>query len=318
MRKLEYVIRRILTCIPLLLVLSFVLFVLLRLTPGDPVGAILGLQATPETMAALRHELGLDQPVWKQYVDWLWGVLHGDFGVEYRARKPIGPLLAQRIPVTLELTFLAMLTSICISIPLGILAALYRGTTIDRVAMTASILGITLPDFWIGVMLIFLVALRLNLLPASGFVPFTEDPLQNLIHLILPAISLAWANAAVQIRMTRGAMLEVLSKEYVDFARAKGLVERTVILKHVFRNGAITVVTVVGMQSGYLFGGSLVIETLFGIPGLGKLTVDSIFQRNYPLVLSSILLLAFMFMMMNLLTDITYSTINPLIEEMPE
>lgn len=309
-----YTLRRLAVMLPVLLALSFVVFLLMRTIPGDPVGSILGLQATPEAMAALRAKLNLDKPILTQYVMWLGDVFRGDFGTDYRAHKPIGELILQRIPVTFELTALAMFFSLIISLPLASLAAIRADSAVDHVAVLVSLVGITMPDFWIGMMLILTISLRLDLLPASGFVPIAEGLGSNLKHLLLPAVTLSIAAAAVQIRMLRSAFLEQLSQDYVSFARAKGLAERIVLLKHVLRNAGPTLVTVVGMQTGYILGGAIVVEQLFGIPGIGRLTVTAVFNRNYPLVQMCVIALAFFFMLINLVTDVICRLLNPQVE----
>jgi peptide/nickel transport system permease protein len=314
MRAAQITITRVLTMVPLLLVVSLLVFVLVRGIPGDPVGSVLGLQATPELMERVRHELGLDRPIPEQYLMWLGQALRGDLGTDYRAHQPIAEIIGQRIPVSVELVALAMLCSLGISLPLAILASMHPGGRLDQLAMGVNLLGITMPDFWIGMLLILLVSLRLNLLPASGYVPISQGLIDNVRHMLLPAFTLSVASAAVQIRMVRSAMLDVLNKDYIKFARAKGLPESIVIVKHAMRSASPTIVTVIGMQTGYNIGQAIVVEKLFVLPGLGKLTADAVFYRNYPLVVASVLVLAFMFMMINLVTDVVYAYLNPQVE----
>jgi peptide/nickel transport system permease protein len=295
----------------MLLGMSVLVFLIIRLVPGDPVLAVLGLNATPELVANLREDLGLNDPIYVQYVNWLGGVLQGDFGLDYRSNEPIGSMLLDRLPVTLELTGLALLLSVVLAIPLGVIAAVRRGRVADKAAQGVSLVGISIPEFWLGIMLILVFSLWLGVLPSSGFVPFRDDPVENIRHMILPAFTLAVGLAAVLIRITRTAMLDVLHEDYIRFTRAKGVGERTVILKHALRNASIPIVTVVGLQCGYLLGGAIVIEQVFSLPGVGRLVLDSVLQRNYPVVQASVLMVGLMFVLTNLAADLLYAVLNP-------
>ena len=247
-----------------------------------------------------------------QYVNWLGGVLQGDFGLDYRSNEPIiGSMLLDRLPVTLELTGLALLLSIVFAIPLGVIAAVRRGRVADKATQSVSLVGISIPEFWLGIMLILVFSLGLGLLPSSGFVPFRDDPVENIRHMILPSFTLAVGLAAVLIRITRTAMLDVLHEDYIRFTRAKGVGERTVIFKHALRNASIPIVTVVGLQCGYLLGGAIVIEQVFALPGVGRLVLDSVLQRNYPVVQASVLMVGLMFVLTNLAADLLYAVLNP-------
>lgn len=297
--------------VPMLLGMSVLVFLIIRLVPGDPVLAVLGLNATPELVANLREDLGLNDPIYVQYVNWLGGVLQGDFGLDYRSNEPIGSMLLDRLPVTLELTGLALLLSIVFAIPLGVIAAVRRGRVADKATQSVSLVGISIPEFWLGIMLILVFSLGLGLLPSSGFVPFRDDPVENIRHMILPSFTLAVGLAAVLIRITRTAMLDVLHEDYIRFTRAKGVGERTVIFKHALRNASIPIVTVVGLQCGYLLGGAIVIEQVFALPGVGRLVLDSVLQRNYPVVQASVLMVGLMFVLTNLAADLLYAVLNP-------
>jgi peptide/nickel transport system permease protein len=303
--------RRLLIAVPMLFGMSIVVFLILRLAPGDPVRAILGTQATPELVRSMRTDLGLDDPIYTQYTSWLGGILTGDFGTDFRTSDSIGSMLVDRLPVTLELAAMSLLIAVVVAIPLGTLAAVRRGRATDRVAQTSSMLGVSVPDFWLGIMLVLVFSLTFGMLPSSGYVPFREDPVENLRHLILPAVSLAAGLAAVLIRLTRSAMVEALQQDYVRFCRMKGVPERSIVVKHALRNAAVPIVTVIGMQAGYLLGGAIVIEQIFSLPGVGRLVLDSVLQRNYPVVQSSVLVIGLMFIVSNLLADVLYAVINP-------
>jgi len=295
----------------MLLGMSVLVFLIIRLVPGDPVLAVLGLNATPDLVAKLREDLGLNDPIYVQYVNWLGGVLHGDFGLDYRSDEPIGQMLLDRLPVTLELTALSLVFAVLLAIPLGVVAAVRRGRVADKATQGISLVGISVPDFWLGIMLILVFSLGLGVLPSSGFVPFREDPVENIRHMILPASALAAGLAAVLIRVTRSAMLDVLHEDYIRFTRSKGVQERTVIFKHALRNASIPIVTVVGLQAGYLLGGAIVIEQVFALPGVGRLVLDSVLQRNYPVVQASVLMVGLMFVLTNLAADLLYAVLNP-------
>jgi peptide/nickel transport system permease protein len=295
----------------MLLGMSVVVFLIVHLVPGDPATAVLGLNATPELVAQLQTELGLDEPLITQYVNWLGGIVTGDFGQDYSSGAAISDLLAQRLPVTIELAAAAILIAVVVGIPLGVVAAVWRGRAPDAAAQGVSMVGISVPDFWVGIMLILAFALGAGLLPSSGWVPLSEDPVENLRHVALPALALGLGFAAVLIRVTRAAMLDVLSQDYIRFCRAKGLPESKVILKHALRNAAIPITTVVGMQAGYLLGGAIVIEQVFSLPGVGRLVLDGVLQRNYPVVQGAVLVVGVMFIVVNLAADVLYAVLNP-------
>jgi peptide/nickel transport system permease protein len=305
-----YIARRFLLTIPAMLAMSVLVFFIVRLVPGDPATAILGLRASPESVAALREELRLDEPIWVQYGIWLGNVLQGDLGQDYTTHEPIRDQLVTRLPVTLEMAVLAMLMSAVIAIPLGVLAAVKRGPA-DTASSTLGLVGISIPDFWLGVMLILFFALVLGWLPSSGHVPIRESLWGNISHLLLPALTLALGLAAVLTRTTRAAVLDVLHRPYVQTARAKGLGERAIVAGHILRNAAIPIVTVMGLQLGYILGGAIVVEQIFALPGVGRLTLNAVLNRNYPVIQGTVLLITFLFMLINIVTDALYAVLDP-------
>lgn len=305
-----YIVRRFLLTIPAMLAMSVIVFFIIRLVPGDPVLVILGLRATPATIAALRGQLHLDDPIVVQYVRWLGKVLRGDLGVDIRTHELIRDQLMTRLPVTLELAVLAMIMSALIGIPLGVLAATRRRLA-DAGATGLGFIGVSIPDFWLGVMLILFFALVLRWLPSSGFVPMRESVWGNLSHLLLPALTLALNFAAVLTRTTRGAVLDVLNREYVRTARAKGLGERSIVVGHVMKNAAAPIATVMGLQFGYALGGAVIIEQIFSLPGVGRLTLNAVLERNYPVIQGAVLLVTFMFMLVNIITDALHAVLDP-------
>ncbi|MBA2519270.1 MAG: ABC transporter permease [Chloroflexia bacterium] len=294
-----------------MLAMSAIVFFIIRFVPGDPAMVMLGLRSTPENIQALRQQLHLDDPVWVQYASWLRNVATGDLGVDYRTHEPIRDQLLSRLPVTLEMAFLAMLMSALMGIPLGILAAVRRNGPADYGSNALGLAGISLPDFWLGIMLILVMALVLGWLPSSGYVPIQESAGENLKHLLLPSFTLAVNFAAVLTRTTKAAALEVLNRPYVRTAHAKGLAERVVIGRHVLRNAAIPVITVMGLQFGYALGGAIIIEQIFSLPGVGRLTLNAVLERNYPVVQGAVLLITFLFMTINILTDALYAVVDP-------
>ena len=275
-------ITRLALAVPMLFGMSVLVFLIIRLVPGDPVLAVLGLNATPELVATMREDLGLNDPIYVQYFHWLADILRGDFGLDYRSNEPIGDLLADRLPVTIELAGLSLMLAVAAAIPLGVLAALRRGRVEDKATLGVGLAGISVPDFWLGIMLILVFSLSLDLLPSSGFVPLADDPVDNIRHMLLPAIALAAGLAAVLIRLTRAAMLDVLHQDHIRFTRAKGVDERAVIFRHALRNAAIPIVTVIGLQAGYLLGGAIVVEQVFALPGVGRLVLDSVLAAELP------------------------------------
>jgi peptide/nickel transport system permease protein len=306
-----YILKRILAMVPVMFLVSLIVFLIIHLTPGDPAIVMLGEEANPQTLAALRHELGLDQPIIVQYGVWVAKVLSGDLGRSIRTNQPVTEAIAQRLPTTIELTLLAMLVSLCIAIPTGIISATQRNSASDLIVTTLALIGVSMPNFFLAILLIFIFALNLRWLPPIGFTPITKDLVANVQGMILPAITLGAATAAVVARLTRSSLLEVLGQEYIRTARAKGLAERAVIYTHALKNAMIPVVTIVGLQIGALLSGAVITETIFVLPGVGRLVVDSIFQRDFPLVQGVVLFGAMVFVVANLVVDVLYSFLDP-------
>ncbi len=308
---LTYLVKRLLSIIPVLFGISVVSFTLIHLVPGDTVSVILGTNTTAVSAAALRAAFGLDRPAPLQYVTWLGGVLHGDFGQSFITGQPIFSTIMYRLPASAELAAAAMLLSLCIALPTGVLAAIRQYSVADYAGTTLALLGLSLPSFWLATMLTIVFSVMWHLLPPAGFVPFPADPLGNLRDLILPAVALGTGLAAVVMRYTRSAMLEVVRQEYIQTARLKGLPERMVIAKHALKNALMPVVTVIGLQTAYLLGGVVIIEQIFEWPGVGKLLLNAVYQRDYPLVQGVILVVATLFVLINLIVDILYAYLNP-------
>jgi peptide/nickel transport system permease protein len=300
-----------LSTIPVLLLVSAAIFSMLHLVPGDPVSILLGDYATAEAKEALRAELGLDQPLVLQYVRWLWDVLQGDFGRSFRTNQPVLEAITERLPVTIELSILALLVAVIIGLPAGILAAVRRNSPLDVASTSLALLGISVPNFFLGILLIFIFSLWLRWLPPGGYVSFSEAPLENLRLMLMPAFTLGTAFAGIVARMTRASLLEVLSADYVRTARSKGLSAYWVILKHALKNSLLPVVTVVGLQAGALLGGAILTETVFSLPGIGRLVVDNIFARDFPVVQGVILIIVLFRMLSNLVTDLVYALLDP-------
>jgi peptide/nickel transport system permease protein len=307
----EVLATRLLLAVPMLFGMSVVVFLIMRLVPGDPALAVLGLHATPQLVDQLHREFGLDQPIYAQYFTWLGDVAHGQFGHDYRSDQAIGHMLWTRLPVTAELAGMALLIGVLVAIPLGTAAAVWRGRAPDKAVQGVSMLGLSVPDFWLGIILILLFSLSLRALPSSGFVPLRDDPVENLKHMILPALSLAVGLAAVLVRVTRTAMADVLQQDFVRFCRSKGISEASIVFKHALRNAAVPIVTVIGMQAGYLLGGAIVIEQLFSLPGVGQLVLDAVLERNYPVVQAAVLMIGLLFIAVNLAADLLYTVLNP-------
>jgi len=300
---LRYLVRRLLLTIPVLLGVATLVFSLIHLVPGDPAQAMLGDGAAPQDIAELRTSLGLDRPLLEQYVTFLRHALGGDLGRSFRTGQPVTTMIVERVPATAELAVAAMLVAILIAIPLGVVAAVWRGTAADYGAMTFALAGVSIPNFWLGPLLAIVFAVELGWLPVSG----RGTPQ----HLILPAVSLGAALAAILARMTRASMLEELREQYVLAARARGVPRLRAIVRHAFRNSLIPVVTLVGLQFGAVLTGAVITETIFAWPGIGRLLIQSIGFRDYPLVQGCILLIAVTYVAVNLLTDLVYGVLDP-------
>jgi peptide/nickel transport system permease protein len=307
----RYLATRLTSLVPILFGTSVVAFLLIRLVPGDPAIALLGLEADARSLAALRQQLALDQPIVVQYATWLGHILTGDFGRSIQGGRAVFPLLIGALAPRALLSAAALVISLVIAIPAGIVAAVSRNSGADYTASLLALCGLSLPSFWLGILLILAFSIYLPLFPASGYVSPWVDPVAHLRHLVLPALTLGAALAAATMRMTRAAMLEVLRADYVRTARAKGLSRRRVIWVHALRNARIPIVTLLGIQLGQLLGGVVITETVFSWPGIGKLTVDAIFARDYPVVQGAVLLTATLFVLINLLTDLVYTVLDP-------
>jgi peptide/nickel transport system permease protein len=309
-RPFLFVFRRVLLTLPMLLVMSIVVFLIIRLVPGDPVRTMLGFRATDANVLEWRHKLGLDQSLFTQYVSWIGAMSRGDLGSDIISHAPLSQLLAQRLPVTFELTGLSMLLAVLVGVPMGVLAA--TGAPWIR-ALTEGfvIFGISIPDFWLGIMLVLIFAGTLMILPPSGYIPFKTDPLANLRYMILPVLTLAIGEAAYILRTTRSAVTTVMSRPFVTFLRAKGISQRRIVFGHALRSAGPSIVTVIGIQVGVLLGGAIIIETLFALPGVGKLVVTGISQRNYPVVQVCVLAIASIFIIVSLLTDLIVGWLDP-------
>jgi peptide/nickel transport system permease protein len=307
-----YIARRLVLLVPVMLGVSLLVFVMIRLIPGDIVDSMLGMDATtPEVRAELRQLFGLDQPMYLQYLHWFGGVLHGDFGVSLRNSQPVSDAILSHLPVTVELALLAVLVSCSFAIPLGVVSALHRNTWLDLLVRVAGLIGVSFPSFWLATMLLLISSLAFHWLPPPIFVGPQQDVRVNLSQMLMPMLSLAAGHSAVTMRMTRSAVLEVLRRDYMRTARAKGLLERTVIMVHGLKNALIPVITVLGLQMGYLLGGTVIIEQIFSIPGMGWLLLNGIYQRDYPVVQAMTLLLAVSFVLTNLIVDIFYTVVDP-------
>jgi peptide/nickel transport system permease protein len=308
---LAFIGRRVVAILSTLVLVSVLVFSLQQLLPGDPALILAGEERDPNVVAYLRDKLHLDSPLPVRYLYWLKGVVNGDLGESMRIQKPVLALIAEKLPVTVELACIAMLIALCIGIPAGIVSAVAKNTAWDYLANAVALWGLSTPNFWLGIMLILLFSVTLGWLPASGYVSPFEDWKANLSAMIMPAFVLGNAIAAVLMRHTRSAMLEVLSSEYVRTARAKGLDERHVILKHALRNALIPIITLGALEFGTLLSGAVLTEQVFTIPGFGKLIVDAVFNRDYAVVQGVVLFTATAYITLNLLADIAYSVVNP-------
>ncbi|KQQ37229.1 peptide ABC transporter [Rhizobium sp. Leaf306] len=306
-----YIGKRLLVAIPTLLIISIFVFSLQKLLPGDPILAMAGEERDPATIEFLREKYHLNDPIITQYLSWVGGIMVGDFGVSLRTNQPVLELIGQKLPVTIQLAVMAMILAMLIGIPAGILAAVYKNRTLDYVANVVALSGLSIPNFWLGIMLILLVSVNLGWLPASGYESIFVDPVRSLKTMIMPAFVLSTALAAQLMRHTRSAMLGVLSSDYIRTARAKGLSPREVILSHTFRNALLPIITLSALLFGELLGGAVLTEQIFTIPGFGKLTVDAVFTRDYAVVQGIVMCTAIGFIVMNLIADILYVLLNP-------
>jgi peptide/nickel transport system permease protein len=302
-RVANYLLRRLLGLIPVLLGVSLLVFAILKFIPGDPARAVAGLDASPDDVENIRHQLGLDQPLQVQYVAFLGNALRGDFGRSVRSRRPVSEEVGNTLPATVQLAVVSMCIATAIGVTLGIVAATRQNTIWDAITMAGALLGISVPIFWLGLMLILVFAVQLGWFPSQG-----RGGPENLV---LPSLTLGAASAGTIARMTRSSMLEVLRQDYVRTARAKGLGEQIVVVRHALKNAAIPAITVIGLQFGYLLGGAVITETVFAWPGMGRLVVEAIKFRDIPVVQACILLLALMFCLINILVDLLYAYLDP-------
>jgi len=300
---LKYIFKKLLMMIPILLGLTIILFLILHLAPGDPVHLVVGPNVTPEVYENVRRSMGLDRPLIIQYFDYLSNLVKGDLGSSILQHRPVADIVFERFPITIGLGVRALLLSFLIAVPVGIIAAVNRKKSADFIAMTFALVGISMPTFWFGIILLYFFAYKLGLFPISGYGTWK--------HLVLPVITMGLTDAAVIARMMRSSMLEVIGQDYIRTARAKGLREKVVTNKHALKNALIPVITLLGMRMGWIIGGSVTLEIIFSIPGLGRTMVDSIFSRDYPVVQGSVLILATSVMISNLIADILYALVDP-------
>ncbi len=312
---IRYLAQRAIAFLPTLLGVSILIFGAIRLVPGDAIVAMLGTEAgmlTPTQREALEEYFGLDKPVAEQYVTWLGNAVRGDLGISVRFGEPVLQVIANRFPVTLQLALMAVTIALCLGIPIGILSAVKHNSIIDLVGRLIALIGLAVPNFLLGTLIIFVLSVYFKILPNSGnFVTFAQNPAQNLSQMIFPAITLGFAFSASVMRTTRSAMLEVLSQDYIRTARSKGLFEMLIIRRHALRNALIPVVTIVGIELGYLLGGTVITEEIFSLPGIGRLVFNAISQRDYALVQGIVLFVAFNFIIINLIADLIYAAIDP-------
>ena len=310
-----YIIRRILQAILILIIVTFAIFIAMRYLPGDPILMVISqtdlAEITPELLEKIRHEYGLDRPIIVQYFDWLGGVFRGDFGTSIFTRDAVTEEITRRIPITFHLGILSFVISLAIGIPMGVICAIRRGTWMDTVLTVTANIGITIPNFWLGFLLMYLLALNLGWFPVHGYTSPFEDFMLSTRQLVMPIICLCLFPIASNVRQTRSAMLEVMGQDYIRTAWSKGLKERSVIIRHALKNGLMPVLTLAGMGFGCIIGGSVLIETVFNIPGIGRLAVESTLNKDYPYVQAITLLIAAVVVMANLITDLAYGWLDP-------
>jgi peptide/nickel transport system permease protein len=309
-----YILQRLALAIVVILGVTFVVFMIMQIVPGDPARVVLGPYASDESVAGLRERLGLNQPFFVQYLTWLGKLFQGNFGDSLLTGQSVSAQLIGRLGPTLELTLASMLIGTIVAFPVGIISAIRPGSKIDIFASLFSQVGVSIPSFWFGIMLVLLFSLQLNLLPPSGYVPISENLIEWLRHLVLPALTAGLVSASIQTRFIRSAMLDVLSMNYVQTARAKGLSERKVIINHALRNAMINIVTILGLQITALFGGVVIVEIVFAWPGLGRLALNAVLERDYPVLQGTVFAVAAMVTLVNLIVDLLYFVLDPRIE----
>lgn len=306
-----YIVRRVMQAAGVLFGVSILVFLLIHVVPGDPVRLALGTRFDPETYEALRQRAGLDQPLIVQYFNWITSAVTGDLGVSFRSGRPVTEMILDRLPATLSLAFGAVVVALVMSFTLGTIAALRQGSKIDHVATAISQFGISIPDFWMGILLILLFGLQLDLLPPSGYVSPLDGPWRFLQHLVMPAVTVGVVSGSILTRFVRSSVLEALGEDYTRTARSKGLRERTILVGHILRNALIPTITVTGLQLAYLLSGVVVIEVVFSWSGLGLLAYDAVLDRDYPVLQGAVLLFAVFFLLVNLIVDLLYSYVDP-------
>lgn len=318
----RYLVRRFLQIIPTLFLISLVVFTAMQLAPGDPAMMRMGKAAArpenKEALEKLRREMGLDKPIYVQYLIWAGAAIRGDFGNSNRSGRPVIEMVAGTLPASFELIILSFLISLIVSIPLGIFAALKQKTPYDYAIMSLAVAGVAIPGFWLGLALILLFSVKLGWLPASGYVPFSENPIENLRRAVMPAVTLSVYLIATFTRFLRADMIEVLNEDYIRTAVAKGLHNRTILMRHALRNALVPLLTIMGVEIGGLLGGVVIVEHVFGWAGLGWLMLQGVYNRDYPLVQGSIVLIAVFYALVNLAVDIGYAFLNPRIREQYE
>ena len=306
-----YIVRRILATIPVMVVVALFVFSLLHLSPGDPAAIIAGDTATVDDIIRIRQKLGLDQPLYIQFVTWVWHLLHGDLGISIFTNLPVSKLIAQRVEPTVTLTISTLIISIAAAIPMGVLAAWRAGSWIDRLVMVFAVIGFSVPSFVLAYLLIYVFAISTDLLPVQGFVSIRDGVRPFLSHIAMPSLALGLIFAALIARMTRASMLDVLAQDYIRTAQAKGLSNDRVLIRHALKNAAVPIATIIGVSFALLISGVVVTETVFAIPGLGRLTVDAILRRDYPIIQGIILVFSAAYVLVNLLVDLSYTFLDP-------
>lgn len=308
---LVYLFKRLLSTIPVLFVVSLVIFFIIHITPGDPAATILGIEATPEQIEQLNEEMGFNRPVYEQYISWVGGIFQGDLGDSIFMKQPVTEAIVEHIGPTLSLAIIAQVIAIILAIPFGVIAAYKRGSLTDTTLMSVSLLGLAVPSFLLALILMLIFGVKLQWLPIAGYEPLSNGFFEHIRYLILPAISLGTIQAALITRMTRSSMLDVLTVNYIKTARAKGARERSVLLKHAFRNAFLPILTVIGQSFGTLVTGAVVVETIFNIPGMGQLIINSITRRDFPVIQGVVLIVTVLYVVINLVIDLLYGIVDP-------
>lgn len=311
---LAFILQRLLSLSVVLMGASLIIFAIMRFLPGDPVLVLLGMDTDPDVVAEARTELGLDQPVLVQYVTWVGNAFQGDLGRSLFLRQDVVELLLLRFPTTLALAIASLVVALCVAVPAGVFSARFKGRWVDQVSRIIGLAGVSMPNFWLGLLLIMFFSVQLRWLPVGGYVPFTQDPFASLAHLILPAITLGTAYAATIMRMLRGSMLDVLQRDYISVAHAFGVPRQTITWHDALKNALIPTLTVSGFAFGYMLAGTIIVEVIFNIAGIGRLLYEAILTRDYPLVQGIVLFNVGLFILVNLLVDILYAVIDPRIK----